>query len=86
MEGLQDFPRDDDSMIFVNDRQRKGKLNKLFKKRRGHIKTQSEHTVTIGNGEKETVLSKREVAVIPSATTTVPQMEKKRKPRKQASP
>ena len=82
LERLQDFPRDDDSMIFVRDCQRKGKLSKLFRKRRGHIKAQSEHTVTVGHGKRETVLSKREVAVIPPAQ----KVEKERKPRKQASP
>ena len=35
LEKLEEFPRDDDSTIFVLNRQRKGKLAGLFKKRRG---------------------------------------------------
>ena len=35
LEKLEEFPRDDDSTIFVRKRQRKGKLGGHFKKRRG---------------------------------------------------
>ena len=35
LEKLKEFPRDDDSTIFVRNRQRKRKLAGLFKKRRG---------------------------------------------------
>ena len=64
LERLDQFPRDGDSTIYVRDRLNKGKLAKLFKRQRGTIKGQTEHTLTFKkeNG-KESVLSKREVAV-----------------------
>ena len=67
LDRLQDFPRDDDSTIFVRERQRKGKLTGLFKKRRGKVTAETSHTVKfIPEGKTdETVLSKREVARVP---------------------
>ena len=77
LERLEDFPRDDDSIIFVRERQRKGKLAGLFKKRRGRVTKETDHTVQFATGGKpEVILSKREIARIPKA-------ERKRKcPRK----
>ena len=64
LEKLEEFPRDDDSTIFVRNRQRKGKLAGLFKKRRGKITGETTHTIKFVPAEKsnEIVLSKREVA------------------------
>ena len=64
LEKLVEFPRDDDSTIFVRNRQRKGKLAGLFKKRRGKITGETSHTFKFVPAERtnEIVLSKREVA------------------------
>ena len=64
LEKLEEFPRDDDSTIFVRNRQRKRKLAGLFKKRRGKITGETSHTIKFVSAERtnETVLSKREVA------------------------
>ena len=64
LEKLEEFPRDDDSTIFVRNRQRKEKLAGLFKKRRGKITGETSHTIKFVPAEKtnEIVLSKREVA------------------------
>ena len=68
LDRLEDFPRDDDSMIFVRERQRKGKLAGLFKKRRGRVTKETEHTVQFApEGKAEVTLSKREVARAPKA-------------------
>ena len=65
LDKLEEFPRDDDSTIFVEERQRKGKLAGLFKRRKGKITGETRHTVTFApeNKQTETVLSKREVAI-----------------------
>ena len=64
LEKLEEFPRDNDSTIFVRNRQRKGKLARLFKKRRGTITGETSHTIKFVPAERtnEIVLSKREVA------------------------
>ena len=68
LDRLEDFPRDDDSMKFVRERQRKGKLAGLFKKRRGRLTKETEHTVQVApEGKAEVTLSKREVARAPKA-------------------
>ena len=68
LDRLEDFPRDDDSMIFVRERQRKGNLAGLFKKRRGRVTKETEHTVQFApEGKVEVTLSKREVARAPKA-------------------
>ena len=68
MDRLEDFPRDDDSMIFVRERQRKGKLAGLCKKRRGRVTKETEHTVHFApEGKAEVTLSKREVTRAPKA-------------------
>ena len=65
LDKLEEYPRDDDSTIFVKGRQRKGKLTGLFKRRKRKITGETRHTLTFTaeNKETETVLSKREVAV-----------------------
>ena len=65
LDKLEEFPRDDDSTIFVKERQRKGKLAGLFKRRKGKITGETRHTVTFApeNKQTDTVLSKREVAI-----------------------
>ena len=67
LDQLEDFPRDD-SMIFVRERQRKGKLAGHFKKRRGRVTKETGHTVQFApEGKAEVTLSKREVARAPKA-------------------
>ena len=60
LDKLEDIPRDDDSTIFVKERQRKGKLAGLFKRRKGKITGETRHRVTLApeNKQTETVLSK----------------------------
>ena len=62
---LDEFLRDDDSTIFVKERQRNGKLTGLFKRRRGKITGETKHTLTFNHEKKdqETVLSEREIAI-----------------------
>ena len=68
LEILDDFPRADDSMIFVSERQRKGKLAGIFKKRRGRVTKATDHTVQFApEGKAEVILSKREFAWVPKA-------------------
>ena len=64
LEKLEDFPRDDDSTIFVRNRQRKGKMAGSFKKRRGKTTDETSHTIKFVPAERtnEIVLSNREVA------------------------
>ena len=72
LDRLEDFPRDDDSMIIVRERQRKGKVAGLFLKRRGRVTKETEHTVQFApEGKAEVTLSKREVARVPSAKTRI---------------
>ena len=80
LDKLEEFPRDDDSTIFVKEKQRKGKLAGLFKQRKGKITGERRHTVTFApeNKQTETVLSKREVAI--------GKTPKEKKNRKQAAP
>ena len=65
LDKLEELPRDYDSTIFVRERQRKGKLDGLFKRRKGKITGETKDTVTFTPEDKEaeTVLSKREVAI-----------------------
>ena len=68
LERLKDFPRDDDSMIFGRERQRKRKLAGLFKKRMGRVTKETDHTVQFAPaGKAEVILSKRENARAPKA-------------------
>ena len=94
LEKLDEFPRDDDSLVFVRDRMKKGKLAGLFKKKRGRIVAESTHTVTLQDGKKTTLLSKREIAKNPeqsvqpgtSKSQTESEKKKNKKPRKQEKP
>ena len=50
LEGENDFevtqiPRDCDSTIWINNKIRSGKLNSLFKKKKGFVAGQSRHTI-----------------------------------------
>ena len=65
LDRLQDFPRDDDSIIFVRERQRKGKVTGLFKKRKGKVTTETGHTVKFFQKGEQKRLSKREIARVP---------------------
>ena len=80
---LKDIPRDTDSDIWVREKLRRGKLGKLFQKKRGRVLAETDHTVQFApKGEnKIKVLSKRNVA---KAEETTP-VNKKRS-RKQATP
>ena len=80
LDKLEEFPKDDDSTIFVKERQRKGKLAGLFKRRKGKITGETRHTLTYTpkNKETETVISKREVAI--------ERTPKEKRSRKQAAP
>ena len=80
LEKLDEFPSDNDSIISVRDQLNKGKLAKLFKKRRGIIKGESSHTVTLEEKGKQFVLSKREITKAPATA------EEQRKARKQNQP
>ena len=94
LEQLEQFPRDDDSLIFVRNRQNKGKLAGLFKKRRGRVVAESTHTVSLDDGKKLTVLSKRDIAAQKDTAQEprkeaikMPETQKKIKtPRKQQKP
>ena len=63
VDNLEEFPRDDDSTIFVKDRQKKGKLAGLVKHRNGKITGETEHTITFfsKNKKAEKIFSKRDV-------------------------
>ena len=64
LENLEQFPRDGDSTIFVRERLDKGKLAKMFRKRRGIIRSETDHTLTREKEDgKNVVLSKREIAL-----------------------
>ena len=61
---LHEFPRDADSTIWIRERIRKGKMNSLFKKKRGTIRSETNHTVQFAPAEKQNtkILSKRVIA------------------------
>ena len=57
----EDFPKDDDSTIFLRDRTKNTKLEGQFKKRQGNIVAESSHTITLENERGRQVISKRDV-------------------------
>ena len=58
----EDFPKDDDSTIFLRDRTKNTKLEGQFKKRHGSIVAESNHTITLQNNRGRQVISKRDIA------------------------
>ena len=59
-----DFPGEQDSEILVRERARGTKLDGLYKKKKGVITGETDHTITISNKKGQpTTLSKRDVAI-----------------------
>ena len=52
LEKLDEFPRDDDSLVFVRNRMKKGKLAGLFKKKCGRVIAETAHPVTMQKKNK----------------------------------
>ena len=51
---LEEFPRDDDSTIFLKERHRKEKLAGVFKRRKGEITGETKHTLRFTPDDKVT--------------------------------
>ena len=61
---MSDFPGEQDSEILVRERARGTKLDGLYKKKKGVIIGETDHTITINNKKRQpTTLSKRDVAI-----------------------
>ena len=62
---LEDFPRDDDSLVFIRDKTTGTKLESKFKKAPGKITEETNNTVTIEKSKtgKSQIYSKRDVAI-----------------------
>ena len=61
---MSDFPGEQDSEIFVRERARGTTLDGLYKKKKGVIIGETDHTITISNKKRQpTTLSKRDVAI-----------------------
>ena len=58
----EEFPKDNDSTIFLRDRTKNTKLESQFKKKRGAIAAESSHTFTIETPRGRQIYSKRDVA------------------------
>ena len=58
----EEFPKDDDSTIFLRDRTMNTKLEGQFKKKRGIIAAESSHIITIEAPRGRQTYSKRDVA------------------------
>ena len=58
----EDFPKDDDSTIFLRDKTKNTKLEGQFKKRHGSIVAESSHTITLENERGRQVIAKRDIA------------------------
>ena len=54
LDRLEEFPRGDDTTIFVKERQRKRKLAVLFKRRKGKITGETDQMLTFTPEDKET--------------------------------
>ena len=70
---LSDFPVEQGSEILVRERARGTKLDGLYKKERGTIRNETDHTITITNKKRQpTTYSKRDVAMPnePQASTS----------------
>ena len=60
---LSDFPGEQDSEILVRERARGTKLDGLYKKKKGVITNETDHTITINKKWQSTTYSKRDVAI-----------------------
>ena len=61
---MSDFPGEQDSEILVRERARGTKLDGLYKKKKGVIFGETEHTITINNKKRQpTTHSKRDLAI-----------------------
>ena len=60
---LSDFPGEQDSEILVRERARGTKLDGLYKKKKGVITNETDHTITINKKRQLTTYSKRDVAI-----------------------
>ena len=72
---MSGFPGEQDSEILVRKRARGTKLDGLYKKKRGTISNETDHTITISNKKRQpTTYSKRDVAMPnePQASTSKP--------------
>ena len=70
---MLDFPGEQDPKILVRERARGTKLEKLYKKKRGTITDETDHSITIRNKKRQpTTYSKRDVAMPnePQASTS----------------
>ena len=74
---LSDFPGEQDSEILVRERARGTKLDGLFKKKKGVITKETDHTITVsGKKRRPTIYSKRDVAMaITNEARTAPNQE-----------
>ena len=60
---MSDFPGEQDSEILVRERARGTKLDGLYKKKKGVITKETDHTITVsGKKRRPTIYSKRDVA------------------------
>ena len=60
---LSDFPGEQDSEILVRERARGTKLDGLYKKKKGVITKETDHTITVsGKKRRPTIYSKRDIA------------------------
>ena len=70
---MWDFPGEQDPEILVRERARGTKLDGLYKKKRGTITNETDHTITISNKKRQaTTYSKRDKAMPnePQASTS----------------
>ena len=65
-----DFPKDDDSTVFLRDKTKNTKLESQFKKKKGTITNETKHTITMDTNRGRQVISKRDVVKTKSASTS----------------
>ena len=58
----EDFPRDDDSAIFMRNKTRNTKLEGQLSKKKGNIVQETEHTITMSTPRGRQIISKRDIA------------------------
>ena len=59
---MSDFPQDQDSEIMVRERARGSKLEDIYKRQKGRVINETQHTLTMKEAEKSTqTFSKREI-------------------------
>ena len=75
-----DFPKDDDSTVFLRDRTKNTQLESQFKKKKGIITKETAHTLPLDTTRDRQVVSKREVAKAKtkSASTSLKKNTQKR--------